>query len=638
MIDPYNNDQIMKIATYTSADINRAKEYISTSLKSIVYPVDTLEELDRLFNEYLAMPKHSRFQSDEMCRAIFKCANRDLYELIKAQILKDSGDSKKQEIVIEPKSLPEQFLFSESVINPLDYEVLEAYIPANFTEEVAKKEAMRGEFKPNTDYNNPETELPFMTSVEIIASKAAFGDIPDGYGYDKVYGYVNYNEWFQGLQYMERGLITEDFKNQVSNWISEVRKIYSEYADATDPEVKRLKEYSLIELGWNPLMEFNGENRVKATNRFMESYNTRVIDLSMDMITGDNLLESNKLVKPLIKNGLYPVYIVLVEGKTLFSRLTKKVTKGPFSHAAISMDESLSKMYSFNMNATTGKVGGLSIENLKGYPQKHRLGVFTIFVKQKDMHTIENVLEYYISNAKKTTYSVLNVLALPFNKAIKMDFSMICSEFVDNILKLCNIKLVDKESPLVTPNDIYRASENNNRIYKIYDGPVDLYAEKETRRKIDRLRSSSLYIKESVILEMKEFPIQFSDDGDLLISNMSKLNYEAEYQKSHKLLLAYNKASNTEGMKYELSKLWFLNQLLEKDIYANKNAVANSKCRSRVLNDFNTYLNEVLKEDKSFNFTEYYNSTPFSNAVTKIKGSTLKYTIDFVKQVLKPTV
>lgn len=119
---------------------------------------------------------------------------------------------------------------------------------------------------------------------------------------------------------------------------------------------------------------------------------------------------------------------------------------------------------------------------------------------------------------------------------------------------------------------------------------------------------------------------------------MRKLDYEAEYQKTHKLLLAYSKASNTEGMKYELSKLWFLNQLLERDIYANKNAVANSKCRSRVLNDFNTYINEVLKDDKSFNFTEYYNASPFSNAVTKIKGSTLRYTVDFVKQVLKPTL
>lgn len=276
MIDPYNNDQIMKVATYTDEDISKAKQYITDSLKSIVYPVNTLEELDRLFNEYLAMPAHSKFQSDEVCRAIFKCANRDLYELVKAQILKSGEDVPKEEIVIQPKSLPEQFLFSENVINPLDYLVLESYVPANFTEEVAKKEAMRAEFKPNTDHIQPEAEFPYMTSVEIIASKAAFGDIPDGYKADSIYGYVNYKEWFEGLQSAECGVITEDFSREIVNWISEVRKAYVEYSNAIDADIKSLKEYSLIELGWNPSMQFTEENRIKATHRFMESYTLKI--------------------------------------------------------------------------------------------------------------------------------------------------------------------------------------------------------------------------------------------------------------------------------------------------------------------------------------------------------------------------
>lgn len=640
MIDPYNNDQIIKVVSYTDQDIQRAKEYMSSSLKTIVYPVGTLEELERLFNDYLAMPAHSRFESDEMCRSIFKCPNRDLYNLVKANLLRKTEPSD-NDPKVQVRSLPEQFIFSEGAINPLDCILLEDYKAPTFTEGVALKEAriIADALQPNTDYGPPEVEYPYFTSVEIIANKAKLPDVPDGYmmANGTLCAFLSYKEWFEGLQDAEHGIITESFQKQIPQWISEVRKVWHEYCCAKTSEERLLKESILIELGWNPAMDFNQENRVKATNRFHktihENCKYQVLDMSAEL-----LQEGDNLVKPLIKNGLYPIHIVLVEGKSLFSKLTKKVDRGPFSHAAISLDESLEHMYSFNMEGAEGKVGGLSIESIKAYPQDHRLGVFTIFVKRKDLHTIQNVLEYYLNNAKKTTYSVLNILLLPFRKAIKMDFSMICSEFVDNLLKLCNISIVDKESPLVTPNDFYRASIHNTKIYKIYEGAVNGYKEKEARRKLDRLQLDSKYIKEVCILEIKEFPIQFSDEGDLLISNMSKLDYEEEYQKSHKLLLAYRKASNIEGMKYELSKLWFINQLLERDIYANKNAIANSKCRSRVLNDFNTYIDIILEKEPQFNFSEYYAETPFSSTKIKIKGSTLKYTMDYVKRAILPTV
>lgn len=631
MIDPYNNDQIIKVVAFKDEDIEAAKRYNTETLNVVLYPVKDLAELDNLFIRYKLLGNHGRFESDEFCRKLFGCNNMELYELVKAQILK-SADS------IDAVSLPEQFLFSESVINPLDIPLLESYVAKTFTEEVAKKQALKkAYFKDNTDYIPIARDLPYMTSVEIIANKASFEDIPDGYKSNSLYGYISYKEWFEGLQFAEVGCITEEFVYQIPNWISEVRNVYYEYTNAKDGTTKNLKEYMLIELGWNPSIEFNEINRIKATNRFNESIKPKyaITDISMDSILEGN---SKELIKPIIKSVLKPIYIVLVEGDNFFSKITKKVTKGPFSHAAISLDDSLTEMYSFNMN-TNGKLGGLSIEDIKNYPQNHRLGVFTIFVKEKDVHTIQNVLDYYKDNIRKTSYSILNILALPLNKAIKMDFSMICSEFVDNILKLCNIKLTTKESPLVTPNDFFRAADNNGKIYKVYDGPVNSYSIDKAHNKIFRLlNSGSSYIKECTLLEAKEFPIQFSDDGDLLINNIGKLNYEEEYQKSHKLLLAYRKSTNIDGMKYELSKLWLLNQLLEKDIYAKKNVIANSKCRSRVLNDFNTYFDEVLKYDKSFNFGEYYNASPFSNATIKIKGSTLKYSAGLLKKLLKSMV
>lgn len=641
MNDDYRKDQIPNIVVFSNDDIEKAKDYIASSLKTVIYPVDTIEELDKLFNEYLAMPKHSRFESDEACRRIFKCPNRDLYEIIKSHILsnvqKEKSDNKEIPSEINGRvSLPEQVLFAENKLNPLDYALLESYIPANFVEGIAKKEALiKKTFDVvNTDANCPQAEFPYMTSVEIIASKARFPDIPDGYFNHKGTIYSYYSEWFDGLQAAEHGIITEEYKQAVPYWIDEVRKTYYEYTNSNTNEDKLMNEYKLIELGWNPIMEFSAENRVKATNRFASciNCNDNVIDLSSDLLT------EKQLIQPIIKSSLYPIYIILVEGKTVFSDITKKITRGPFSHAAISLDEYLDDMYSFNLVNGENKYGGLSNENIKNYPQDNKLGVFAIFVKQKDLHTIQNVLEYYKKNRHKTSYSILNILALPFNKAIKMDLNMICSEFVDNLLKLCNINITSKESPLVTPNDLYRATNVNKKIYKLYDGPVNTYDYKYIKSKVFRLYDKGEYIKETALLEVKEFPIQFSNEGDLLISNIGKIKYEDEYQKSHKLLLVYGKNSNVEGIKYELSKLWFINNLLEKDIYLNKDVINNSKCRSRVLNDFNTYLKLILKIEPEFNFTKYYNDTPFSNATMKIRSSTLKYSLEYLKKIISPMV
>ncbi|MCK9198935.1 MAG: hypothetical protein M0P49_04965, partial [Bacilli bacterium] len=58
------------------------------------------------------------------------------------------------------------------------------------------------------------------------------------------------------------------------------------------------------------------------------------------------------------------------------------------------------------------------------------------------------------------------------------------------------------------------------------------------------------------------------------------------------------------------------------------------KARAKILNDFNKYLKVVLKDDVEFNFTEYYNDSPFSDATTKINASTLKYSGDLIKSIL----
>ena len=62
--------------------------------------------------------------------------------------------------------------------------------------------------------------------------------------------------------------------------------------------------------------------------------------------------------------------------------------------------------------------------------------------------------------------------------------------------------------------------------------------------------------------------------------------------------MQYDKINNSEGMKYELARLYYMNYLLEKKIYSNKykkKKDANIKVRARILNDFNKYMKSLLK-------------------------------------------
>ena len=140
------------------------------------------------------------------------------------------------------------------------------------------------------------------------------------------------------------------------------------------------------------------------------------------------------------------------------------------------------------------------------------------------------------------------------------------------------------------------------------------------------------------LIQEAEFPIQFKKNGDLVVSNiLKKRDYENEYQESHRLLKQYEKTENLDPMKYELAKLFYINNRIESDIYSENKTVPRKKLvdiRSRVLNDFNKYMQVVMKKDKQFNFANYYKKSPFSDESITIKAPTLKYSLEYFKQLL----
>ena len=142
------------------------------------------------------------------------------------------------------------------------------------------------------------------------------------------------------------------------------------------------------------------------------------------------------------------------------------------------------------------------------------------------------------------------------------------------------------------------------------------------------------------LLNEKGIGFEFNRKGDLFINNfLKKKDYQSQYMEAHRLLVEYDKSNNIDGMKYELAKLYFLSTKIQEDLIVAKRDKTNTKkltdIRARVLNDFHKYIKVVLKNDKHFNFSNYYQRSEFSDDSIVIKSPTLKYTGKYAKDILR---
>ena len=143
----------------------------------------------------------------------------------------------------------------------------------------------------------------------------------------------------------------------------------------------------------------------------------------------------------------------------------------------------------------------------------------------------------------------------------------------------------------------------------------------------------------NIFNEVKQFPIEFDKEGNLIIykAKIGSLDYSEEINDSVKLLDVYRNTNNIEGMKYELAKLWFINDQIEKRLKKrlnNEDYKTMIDTRAICLNTFKYNLEYVLKTEKGFNFSDYYNSTPFSDNSVKITANTIKYTTSLIKSMI----
>lgn len=392
------------------------------------------------------------------------------------------------------------------------------------------------------------------------------------------------------------------------------------------------------------------------------AYTFELADKHEKLFFPDTLNEASSDTK------LYPVYIMLMHSGTTLANLIKKVTKSNFSHSSISFDSSMTKMYSFGRKFDSNPfIGTFKSENIrtKFFEGKDiPYALYMVPATKNEIDAMKRRLEFFTKNATKFKYDFVGLFKNYFGIADNPEYRYFCSRFVADIINAGR----PAEKPYVVEPSLMKPEDFAHTTFAQYvtGGSLDMYdpmavdgitkrmlREEEIRRimlrKVDEsvtrnlpnsYATSAILAYECSIMDeaafdkfidyIKSFKIKFNKNGDVIITRREYENLEHHFKQSLKTIKAMESAGNVEGVKAELCKIHYMNNLIsEHYLTAKYKQPANSSInirkkmidlRSVMLNAFKQHLTYVTVREPRFNFQEYYNNSDYGRNFTVPKN------------------
>jgi FMN phosphatase YigB (HAD superfamily) len=370
-----------------------------------------------------------------------------------------------------------------------------------------------------------------------------------------------------------------------------------------------------------------GDTKLPFTNEDLESE---------DYVFSEALLKTlTDIQVPFSKDDLYPVYILLSFGSTAMGNIIKKVTHEPYSHASLAFDPSLSKLYSFN-------IPGLVIEDIKegNYIKKknYKFSLYTIFVNRKQLFSMDSALKGFLDKKDELSYSIKGLLHKLFNKETHDDDKFFCSQFVAEIIKAGDEKLIKKDASLYTPYDLRKIKS----CFFIQKGYLANYSKQKTVNRVELIKKRLLENKNYSEGVLHNYIKKGANSS--LILRYKRMNYKEEYNKSHRLLKIYAETEDIESIKEELAKLWSYYLIIEelyiqkakenpelKNTKAYKDAVI---AKAFILGDIREYLIFIKQHEPNFNFGKYYEESKYNKDALIITQEDIKDLINLLNKII----
>ncbi|MEI5908873.1 hypothetical protein WAK64_17630 [Bacillus spongiae] len=167
------------------------------------------------------------------------------------------------------------------------------------------------------------------------------------------------------------------------------------------------------------------------------------------------------------------LYILLTDTGTTLNRTIKLVTNAPYNHASISLDEKLNHVFSFGRKQPINPLYGGFIQEdfvdgtFSWYPDT-TCAIYKLSVSEREYEKVFQLISEFEKHKHSYRYNFFGLFGVPLNYPIEIPFSYFCSQFVADLLKQSGIKLFNKRSSLVSPDDFRKI----NRLELIYEGRI----------------------------------------------------------------------------------------------------------------------------------------------------------------------
>lgn len=167
------------------------------------------------------------------------------------------------------------------------------------------------------------------------------------------------------------------------------------------------------------------------------------------------------------------IYIILTYTGTILSKIVKIYTRREYSHVSISLNEDLTKMYSFGrLNPYNPFSGGFVHEEIdKGTFKrfkKTKTKIYSLEISEEQYEKLESIIEQMQAKKNLYKFNVIGLLGIMLNVKIKREKYFYCAEFVKYVLEQSQVLELPE---LVKPEDF----ENVPGISEIYRGVLREY-------------------------------------------------------------------------------------------------------------------------------------------------------------------
>lgn len=154
------------------------------------------------------------------------------------------------------------------------------------------------------------------------------------------------------------------------------------------------------------------------------------------------------------------IFIITTYTGTALSYLIRNISKTPYAHVSIALNENLRPMYSFGrLNPKTPLFAGFVEENINEGLYAIRTNtmcrVYSLGVTDSQYDNLYRNIKIVGDSRDDYCYDAMALIYLSINRPRQAEHKYVCSHFVADMLDKSEIKIFNKKSHEVKPNDFY---------------------------------------------------------------------------------------------------------------------------------------------------------------------------------------